>query len=161
MPWLAGLLAGPRLARAGRSNMRTSKKGIDLIKGFEGFRAEAYKCPAGVWTVGYGTTKNITAGMVVTETQAENLLKDHLEKTEDMLTALNLYVTQSQFDALMSFVYNCGIGAFRHSGLFAAIKNNPDGADVEHEWLKWTKAGGKELAGLVKRRKKELELYKS
>jgi lysozyme len=139
--------------------MKTSQVGVDLIKKFEGFKRDAYRCPAGRWTIGYGTTHGVTAGMSISVTEAEDMLREHLQKDEAMLTALQLGLTQAQFDALMSFIYNVGFSGFVRSGLLKAIKKDKTSELVASEWMKWTKAGGKDLPGLVVRRKAELEVY--
>ena len=86
--------------------MKTSPKGIALIKEFEGLRLKAYKCPGGVWTIGYGHTAGVKSGMVITEAQAEEYLKADLIVFERYLNGLGLALNQNQFDALVSFIYN-------------------------------------------------------
>jgi lysozyme len=139
--------------------MKTSQEGIDLIKGFEGHSAKAYRCPSGVLTIGYGTTEGVTSGQLVSKYQAEQLLIEHLSKDEDRLSALCLPITQNQFDALMSFIYNLGITAFIMSGLRKAIERNADVTIIEAEFMKWVNGGGRVLPGLVKRRRAEYELF--
>jgi len=142
--------------------MKTSQKGIELIKLFEGFRSVAYKCPAGVWTIGYGSTSGVKEGMKVSTQQAENLLREHLSNDEKRLSESGLKLNQNQFDALVSFVYNVGYESFRKSTLAKVVwANASDMAGVKSELAKWTRAAGRELPGLVARREKEYELYSS
>lgn len=141
--------------------MKTSAKGIALIKQSEGFRAQAYKCPAGVWTIGYGTTAGVTPGMVVTEATATEMLTKHVSGIETQLNGLNLRLRQSQFDALVDFIYNLGFGAFLHSTLLSMIRVNPDSINIPVEFRKWKNSGGKPLAGLITRREAEIRLYQS
>jgi lysozyme len=139
--------------------MKTSTKGIALIKQSEGFRAEAYKCPAGVWTIGYGTTAGVTPGMVVTEAQATQMLTKHVTGIETRLNGLNLRLRQNQFDALVDFIYNLGFTAFLNSTLLSMIKVNPDSSNIPVEFRRWKNSGGKPLSGLITRREAEIRLY--
>ena len=139
--------------------MKTSAKGIALIKQSEGFRAQAYKCPAGVWTIGYGTTAGVTPGMVVTEATATEMLVNHVSGIETQLNGLGLRLRENQFDALVDFIYNLGFGAFQSSGLLAMIKVNSDNSNIPTEFRKWRIAAGKPSQGLVNRREAEIRLY--
>ena len=139
--------------------MKTSDKGIDLIKKYEGCYLKAYKCPAGVWTIGYGHTNGVKSGMVITKDQAVTYLKNDLITYE---RAVNSYVkvplTQNQFDALVSFSFNCGTAALKHSTLLKKLNSGYyDGA--ANEFTKWNKSNGKVLNGLVRRRQEEKELF--
>lgn len=145
--------------------MRTSSAGIELIKEFEGLRLKAYLCPAGVWTVGYGHTSaagepRVTRDMAITADEAERILRSDLMKFEDavddMVTAP---ITQNQFDALVSFAYNCGIGALKKSTLLKHV-NAKRSDRVPAELMKWTRANGKELSGLVRRRRAEAAMWR-
>ena len=137
----------------------TGQKGIELIKSFEGCRLAAYKCPAGVLTIGYGHTSGVTSGQTISQAQAEEYLKADLAKYEN---AVNEYVTaalnQNQFDALVSFTYNCGAGALKSSTLLKKL-NAGDYSGAASEFAKWNKASGKVLAGLTKRRAAEKALF--
>lgn len=144
--------------------MKLSKVGIDLIKSFEGCYLKAYKCPAGVWTIGWGTTEPIDGvkpheGMVITQKQADELLIKNLNGYEN---AVNEYVTysinQNQFDALVSFAYNCGNGALKTSTLLKKL-NAGDVHGAANEFLRWNKANGKVLNGLTRRREAERKLF--
>lgn len=145
--------------------MRTSAAGLDLIKSFEGLELAAYLCPAGVWTIGYGHTDaagppKVVPGMTVTRNEAESLLKSDLIKYERAVSsAVKVPLTQNQFDALVSFTYNCGIGALQKSTLLKRLKRGEYDA-VPAELMKWNKAGGKELAGLTRRRRAEAKLWR-
>lgn len=142
--------------------MKISKAGLDLIKTFEGLELTAYKCPAGVWTIGWGHTgDDVTPDKTITEEKAEQLLLGDLKRFED---AVNIHITvplnQPQFDALVSFTHNCGIGALKESTLRKRLNKGEDPNKVAQEELpKWVKAGDKTLPGLVARRKKEVELF--
>lgn len=138
--------------------MKTRNK--EIIKQSEGLRLEAYLCPAGVWTIGYGHTgKDVVEGMKITRGEAEELLEGDLEKFEkDILKMVKVGLTQNQFDALVSFTYNVGGGALKTSTLLKKL-NAGDYMGAADEFLKWTKAGGKELPGLVKRRRTERALF--
>lgn len=139
--------------------MKTSKNGINLIKKYEGCRLTAYKCPANVWTIGYGHTKGVKQGMKITNAQAETYLKQDLVTYEN---AVNKYVkvsiNQNQFDALVSFSFNCGTGALKTSTLLKKL-NKKDYSGAANEFLKWNKSNGKVLNGLTKRRKEERTLF--
>lgn len=137
--------------------MNTGYKGISLIKSFEKLELKAYKCPAGVWTIGYGHTKGVKKGDVCTEAQVEQWLKEDLADAETAMAGLKL--NQNQFDALVSFTFNLGIGNFKKSTLYKKVKVNPNDPSITDEFAKWKFANGKELAGLVRRRAAEAELY--
>ena len=139
--------------------MKTSPKGIALIKEFEGLRLKAYKCPGGVWTIGYGHTAGVKAGMVITEAQAEEYLKADLIAFEKYLNALGLPLNQNQFDALISFIYNVGTGNFSRSTLLRKIRANPQDNSLMDEFLRWVYSKGRVLPGLQRRRLAEMKLY--
>jgi lysozyme len=139
--------------------MKASKNGIELIKKYEGCKLNAYLCPANVWTIGYGHTKNVKEGDKITQEMAEQLLVNDLQQFENAVNAYCLRaLTQNQFDALISFVFNLGSVAFRASTLLKRINaNQMELAALEFE--RWNKAGGKVLEGLTKRRKDEKALF--
>jgi len=145
---------------------QTSQKGIDLIKKFEGKRLEAYKCPAGIPTIGYGHTgkvdgKPVALGMKITEKKAEELLKEDLKTFEKgVLNCVKVPLTQGQFDALVSFSYNLGIGSLQSSTLLRLL-NEKKYKEAAEQFGRWVKAGGKTLEGLVKRREAEKKLFLS
>lgn len=139
--------------------MKTSNKGIDLIKKYEGFRAKAYRCRANVLTIGYGHTLNVKSTDVIDKAQAEYFLKQDVEFAEKEVNKHNLNINQNQFDALVSFMFNLGVGNFARSTLLKKIKSNPNDPTIKKEFERWIYAGGKILTGLVRRRKEEAELY--
>lgn len=142
--------------------MKTGEKGIALIKSFESLQLKAYRCPAGILTIGYGHTGNdVFERMEITEVQAKRLLASDLVASENAVNSEKLTLTQNQFDALVSFTYNCGICNFQKSTLLKMIRVNPNSANIAFEFAKWNKGGGRVLAGLVRRRKAEAELYSS
>ena len=139
--------------------MKTSQKGIDLIKQFEGCHLAAYKCPAGKWTIGYGHTKGVSAGDKITRSQAESYLRADLATFEKGVEkAVKVKLNQYQFDALISFTFNCGLGAFKSSTLLKKL-NAGDYKGAGAELLKWNKSNGRVLAGLTRRRKAEKVLF--
>lgn len=138
--------------------MKTSKNGIELIKKFEGCSLTAYKCPAGVYTIGYGHTKDVKTGDKITELQAETLLINDLNIFENQLNSLRLDLKQNEFDALISLIFNIGINNFRHSTLLKKLNaKDKDGAAKQFDF--WVYAKGVKLKGLVKRRQAEKELF--
>ena len=139
--------------------MNTSPKGIALIKEFEGLRLKAYKCPGGVWTIGYGHTAGVKPGMVITEAQAEEYLKADLIAFERYLNGLGLALNQNQFDALVSFIYNVGTGNFSSSTLLRKVRANPQDNSIMDEFLRWVYSKGRVLPGLQRRRLAEMKLY--
>ena len=139
--------------------MKTSLEGINLIKHFEGCELEAYKCPAGVWTIGYGHIKGVQEGDVITEQQADDMLVEELEEYENYIHNLvNCPLNQNQFDALVSWVYNLGSSNLQASTLLKVL-NAGDYAGVPAQMLRWNKAGGKVLEGLTRRRLAESLLF--
>ena len=139
--------------------MKTSPKGIALIKEFEGLRLKAYLCPGGVWTIGYGHTAGVKPGMVISEAQAEEYLKADLITFENYLNGLGLAINQNQFDALISFIYNVGTGNFSSSTLLSKVKANPLDNSIMDEFLRWVYSKGRVLPGLQRRRLAEMKLY--
>ena len=140
--------------------MKTSQQGLELIKRFEGFSEKPYLCPAKVWTIGYGSTHGISKNTPpVTKEQAEELLRRDLREFEhDINEAVKVPLTQGQFDALVSLVYNIGSGAFRKSTLLRQL-NQGKYDKVPYELARWNKAGGKILPGITRRRAAEAALW--
>jgi lysozyme len=139
--------------------MKIGKKGLDLIKHFEGFKNKAYLCPAGVWTIGYGTTKNVKKGDTVTLAQAEIMIAQDVAESESYVNKLvKVPITQDEFDALVAFVYNVGAGNFKSSTLLKKL-NKGDHHSVPEQMLRWNKGGGMILAGLTRRRTSEGTLF--
>ena len=127
-----------------------------LIKQFEGLRLEAYRCPAGIWTIGYGHTAGVSEGMKITEVEAERLL---LEDLKPVLAVLPSGLNANRRAALASFVFNVGVGAFCRSTIRRLVIENPDNPRIADEFARWRYGGGKVLPGLVARRRAEAELY--
>jgi lysozyme len=145
---------------------KTGTKGIELIKAFEGFRSKPYKCPAGIPTIGYGATfypggKKVTmADEPITEEQGTELLQSMLVNFEKYVDSYcRDDINQNQFDALVSFAYNLGPANLKSSTLLKKVNANPEDETIRAEFMKWVKAGGKTLQGLVKRRTAEADLY--
>lgn len=139
--------------------MKTSKTGLNLIKRFEGFRAEAYKCPARIWTIGYGHTNGVKKGMVIDELKAETFLSIDVQKCEYAInTLVKTELNQNQFDALVSFIYNVGTGAFAKSTMlkFLNAKHFPLAAG---QFDRWNKVNGVVSKGLISRRNAEKKLF--
>lgn len=146
--------------------MKPSEKCYSIIKQFEGCRLKAYKDSAGVWTIGYGTIMypngtKVKEGDKCTQDEAETFLKYEVILKSQSVNAFtsNYNLTQNQFDALVSFAYNLGIGALQKSTLLNKIKINPNDPAIEAEFMRWINAGGKPLTGLKKRRQQESDLY--
>ena len=140
--------------------MKTSIVGRNLIKTFEGYRDTAYLDPVGIWTIGYGHTQGVHEGDTVTEEQADVFLQQDLEAAENTVNATGLKLSQLQFDALVSLVYNIGSGNFQSSTLLKLLKQSTKPRqDLEKWWKVWNKAGGKTLKGLERRRAAEYTLY--
>ena len=139
--------------------MKASEKAYSLIRQFEGLRLTAYRCPARIWTVGYGHTSGVVPGMVITKEQAEAFLKKDIETAENIVNAECLNLRQCQFDAIVLFVFNVGGGNFRKSTLLKKTKANPDDNSIMDEFLQWVYAKGVVLPGLQKRRLAEMRLY--
>jgi lysozyme len=145
---------------------KTGAAGIELIKTFEGFESAPYKCPAGIPTIGYGATfypggKKVTmTDKSVTEAEAVDLLKHMLVSFEKYVDSYcRDDINQNQFDALVSFAYNLGPANLKASTLLKKVNANPADETIKLEFMKWVKAGGKTLKGLVRRREAEAELY--
>ena len=139
--------------------MKVSRECLEKIKEFEGFCPKAYKCPAGVWTIGYGHTKGVKAGKVVTEKQAEVLLEGDLLSCERFVEGLGLCPAQCRFDALVDFAFNLGTEALRKSTLLQKIRSGAPKNDIKKEFMRWVHAGGKVLPGLQKRRMWEAQRF--
>ncbi len=138
---------------------KLSQTGINLIKRWEGLRTNAYLCPAGVWTIGYGHTKNVRQGMMISHQKAEELLLEDLLIYEEAIERLvQVPLNQNEFDALVSFTFNVGIGAFSKSSLLQ-ILNTGDYQDAARQFSRWVRGGGQKLPGLVSRRKDEYNLF--
>lgn len=142
---------------------KTGAQGIALVKEFEGLKLKSYKDVVGKWTIGYGHL--ILPGEVfttpITEKQAEDILRKDLKVAEDAVNKLvKVPLTQNQFDALVSFTFNLGAGNLQSSTLLKML-NASNYAGAAQQFLRWNKAGGKEVAGLTRRRQAESKLFLS
>lgn len=140
--------------------MGVSDRGVELIAKYEGCRLEAYKCPAGVWTIGYGHTEGVQPGQTLPSKEAAKaLLKQDLKKYGGYVNncvkkgLIKFPLTQNKFDALTSFCYNCGNGSLQK------LVSGRDAATVADKLLLYNKGGGKVLPGLTKRREEERALF--
>ncbi len=155
---LTGVSNTSSTAPKGASTGKSSDNMISALKGWEGLRTEAYRCPAGVWTIGYGHTSGVTAGQSISEAQAEQYLRQDLASFENdvssMAQSAGVKLSQGQFDALTSFAYNCGSGALQSSGILGMLKSG--NIDAAASKLKeYVHGGGQVLPGLVSRRETE------
>ena len=140
--------------------MEASKLLIEKLKEFEGLRLEAYKDAAGVLTIGYGHTgSDVLAGDRITEYYAKELLMDDLGRFEAAVRQLHVAHTQGQFDALVSFAFNLGIGWLRCSTLLKTIREGGSKAQITREFKRWVYAGGQKLRGLERRREWEAKRF--
>lgn len=143
----------------------TSANGLAIIKKHEGLRLSSYLCPAGVPTIGYGNTrypdgrKVILGEKLSSEKEAIQLLLASLQSFEAAVNRHLPNLNQCQFDALVSFTYNVGTGAFIKSTLLKKAKVNPADPSILDEFQKWVRGGGRVLPGLVTRRREEANLY--
>jgi lysozyme len=145
---------------------KISKKGLDLIKKFEGLKLKPYLCSAGVPTIGYGNTlyengkKVSLKDTIITEQRATELLSNSLKNLEQHVDSFcRDDINQNQFDALVSFAFNLGPYNLKSSTLLKKVNKNPNDPTIRDEFMRWTKTGGKVLKGLVERRKCEADLY--
>lgn len=140
--------------------MNISEAGINLIKKFEGCRLTAYKCPAGIWTIGYGHTgSDVYAGKTITQAEADKLLKtDLMIHCNNVSKLVKVPLNQNQFDALVSFEYNIGYGAFKDSTLLKLL-NQKKYTEASLQFERWVYAGKTRLQGLVNRRNAEKSLF--
>lgn len=143
-----------------------SRDGLNLIQSFEGLSLKPYLCPAKIPTIGFGNTfypNGIKVKMTdppITQLRATEMLVMVLKHYEVVVDSyVRDDVNQHQFDALVSFAYNCGIGNLKSSTLLKKVNANPNDETIKSEFMKWNKGGGKALAGLTKRRAAEANLY--
>lgn len=142
--------------------MTINQAGIDLIKSFEGLRLTAYQDQVGVWTIGYGHTgADVTPGLMISEDDAERLLEADLQRFQTGVSSLVCKpLTPSQFAALVSFAYNLGISSLAKSTLLRCL-NKGNYQDAAAKFLKWDRAEGVVVAGLLRRRQAEKTLFES
>jgi lysozyme len=139
--------------------MKASQKLIDAIKRFESVRLQAYQDSVGVWTIGYGHTKDVKKGDRITQYQAEQLLKEDLAQFEAMANKVRGLNTQGKYDAVVDFLYNCGPGNFNSSTLKKYIECNKATWEIQEQFLRWVYAAKQKLGGLVTRRIWEANRY--
>lgn len=132
---------------------------IKKIKEFEGCSLTAYKCPAGVPSIGYGHVKGVKMGMKITQAQADALLKSDLKVYENYVNKLMVCTSQGEYDALVSFTFNLGCAALERSTLLRMIRQHANTNDIQKQFMRWVYASGKKLNGLVKRRAWEAMRY--
>ena len=143
----------------GVNNMQISQEGLALIKKFEGCELEAYKCPAGVWTIGYGHIKGVQEGNKITKEEAEYMLQEEMIEYEGYVNDMvDVELNQSQYDSLCAWVYNLGPNNFRNSTLLTVL-NQERYSEVPQEIKRWNKASGEVLDGLIRRREAEALLF--
>lgn len=141
--------------------MKISQEGIALIKKFEGCELTAYQCSAGVWTIGYGHTKGIEEGMEITQQEAEDMLVEELHEYENYINDnVTAPLSQNQFDAMVSWVYNLGPANLKSSTLLKVL-NAGKYDEVPFQMKRWNKAGGVTLEGLIRRREAESLLFQN
>ena len=139
--------------------MEISQEGLSLIKKFEGCELESYKCAAGVWTIGYGSTNGVEEGMEISQERADMLLLEDVEVFEEAVNKLvEVSLEQNQFDALVSWTFNLGSTNLQNSTLLKVL-NNEDYEGVPAQIKRWNKAGGEVLQGLIRRREAEALLF--
>lgn len=132
--------------------MKASSTLLAALKRFEGCRLSAYQDAAGIWTIGYGHTQGVKRGDHITQYQADQLLREDLVRFEKAAGASSRIRTQGQFDAVVDFCYNCGIGNWNKSTLKQYIDAGRATWEIQEQFLKWVNAGGRKLGGLVTRR---------
>lgn len=139
--------------------MKTTEKGLALIRRFEGLRLLAYKCPAGIPTIGYGRTEGVKMGQSITKERAEELLLEDVAACEAAVDRLvKVPLAHGQFDALVDFAFNLGAGRLEESTLLRLL-NARNYSAAAAEFDRWTRAGGQVLPGLVRRRAAERALF--
>lgn len=141
--------------------MEISKQGIEFIIKEEGEILHAYKCQAGVWTIGVGHTgKDVIPGMKITKERSRELLKLDLKRFENVVNRnICVPITQNKFDSLVSFAFNVGVKAFKNSTLVRKINSKANIEEIKNEFRKWKRGGGKVLPVLVARREREIKLF--
>ena len=146
-------------AKPESSALTISESGIAHIKRWEGCRTNAYLCPAKVWTIGYGHTKTAKPGMMISHLEAEHLLREDLKRFEDAVRDyVRVPLAQGQYDALVSFAFNVGIGAFQKSTLLKLL-NKGQYNTAALQFSQWVYAGKRKLEGLVNRRNEEYRMF--
>ena len=141
--------------------MRASATLIAAIKKFEGVSLSAYQDSKGVWTIGYGHTKDVKKGDRITQYQAEQFLREDLQQFEAIANKVKRIATQGKFDAILDFIYNCGPANFENSTLKKYIEAGKATWEIQEQFLRWVNSGGRKLGGLVTRRIWEANRFNS
>ena len=139
--------------------MKTTERLLNQLMVMEGLRLEAYEDAAGVPTIGYGHTKDVRMGDRISEYWAKELLRDDIDEAERQVKELGVARNEAQLDALVSFVFNLGIGRLKESTLLRVIREGGSKADIKREFKRWVYAGGKRLKGLEIRREWESKRF--
>lgn len=140
--------------------MQYSKTGLELTEKFEGCKLTAYQDSVGRWTIGYGHTAGVKPDSTITQEQAEAFLSADIAWCEALVNKIvTVPLAQFEFDALVDFAFNLGPNALIHSTLLTLI-NKGDFTDAANEFDKWDHAGGKFVAGLLRRRQSETDEFK-
>lgn len=140
-------------------NMTYSKSGLDITKQFEGCSLSAYQDIAGIWTIGYGHVADVTQGQTITQDEADALLIQDMQKAVDCVNnSVIAELTQPEFDALVDFVFNVGCNGFRNSTMLRML-NRGDYSEAAGQFRHWEYAGGKIVAGLLRRRQAEAQEF--
>lgn len=132
--------------------MRSSDILIEHIKRSEACSLRAYRCPAGVLTIGYGHTKGVKEGDRITQRQADEFLKQDLAEFEAVANKCKHLSSQGRYDAVVDFIYNCGVGNWNSSTLKKYIEENRPTWEIQEQFLRWTFSKGVKMGGLVTRR---------
>ena len=150
---------GSAAERKNVSQLKPSENSVEIIKKHESYRSKAYQCPSGVWTIGYGHTKGVRKGQTITRAQGEAYFQQDLQNAVNIVRKyVKVPLTQNEFDALVSFVFNVGEGNFKNSTMLKKI-NAREYEAAAAEFPKWNKGDGKVLQGLVTRRREEKGLF--
>ena len=141
--------------------MEISQEGLALIKKFEGCKLESYKCAAGVWTIGFGSTNNVKEGMEISQQRADALLLEDVDVFEEAVNkAVKVPLEQHEFDALVSWTFNLGSSNLNSSTMLKVLNDNKK-SEVPAQMRRWNKAGGETLQGLIRRREAESLLFQN
>lgn len=136
-----------------------NQDGVDFIKQHEGCKLKAYKDGGGTWTIGYGSTRNVKEGDVITESQAEAFLRRDLAIFQAGVEIMvKVPINDNEFNSLVDFVYNLGLHSLGTSTLLRLL-NQDNKASAAKEFLKWDRIGARVVEGLLQRRKDEMELF--
>ena len=139
--------------------MKTSKEGIDFIKSFEKLRLQAYLCEANKLTIGYGHTRNVKIGQTCTVAEAEQMLAEDVAIAEKAVNTINQYLTQNQYDSLVSLCFNIGNENFKTSTLYRKVNADPNDPTIKGEFVRWIYCKKKKSKGLTRRRIEEAKIY--